>query len=356
MFLFPLPRFRKLILASIALLLGACPLCRSQAALLLEQPYGLFGQLNPTGHNAIYLARLCVETPVQLRHCRAGEDGVVIARYQGIDGYDWIAIPLIPYLYSVNEISEVPERVDRATVERLRDNYRETGLTSLGNNVSNGNFAHGGWMELVGSAYERRIYAFWFQTTPAQDDALMEKLNAAPNQTKFSLLFSNCADYARVILNNYFPGKFRRSIFPDAGMTTPKQIASKLVRYGRKHPEARLRVIEIPQVPGYRRSSHSNKDVAESLVTTVYAVPLALVNPWLTGGIAVDYVVRGRYHIIPKHPQVLGPDQLWQLSWSPPSLTETGEAQTATPAAPVRTSAEASPAPSSDSAGTGDSP
>jgi hypothetical protein len=356
MFLLHLPRFRKLILASIALLLVACPLCRSQAALLMEQPYGLFGQLNPTGHNAVYLARLCAETPVELRPCRAGEYGAVIARYEGIDGYDWIAIPLIPYLYSVNEISEVPERVDRATVERLRDNYRETGLTSLGNNVSDGNFAHGGWTELVGSAYERRIYAFWFQTTPAQDDALMEKLNAAPNQTKFSLLFSNCADYARVILNNYFPGKFRRSIFPDAGMTTPKQIASKLVRYGRKHPEAHLRVIEIPQVPGYRRSSHSNKDVAESLVTTVYAIPLVLLNPWLTGGIAVDYVVRGRYHIIPKHPQVLGPDKLSQLSLSPPSSTEPASAETAAPVAPVRASAEASPAPSSASSDTGDSP
>ena len=350
------PRIRNLILVSIAFMLGVCPLCRSQAALLMEQPYGLFGQLNPTGHNAVYLARVCAETPVLLRPCRPGEDGVVIARYQGIDGYDWVAIPLIPYLYSVNEISEVPERVDRATVERLRDNYRETGLASLGNNVSNGNFAHGGWTELVGSAYERRIYAFWFQTTPAQDDALIEKLNAAPNQTKFSLLFSNCADYARVILDNYFPGKFRRSIFPDVGMTTPKQIASKLVRYGRKHPEAHMTVFEIPQVPGYRRSSHSNKDVAESLVTTVYAVPLALVNPWLTGGIAVDYVVRGRYHIIPKHPQVLEPDKLAQLSSSPQSSTEPASAETAAPVAPVRASTDASPAPSSGSAPAGDSP
>ena len=208
------PRIRNLILVSIAFMLGVCPLCRSQAALLMEQPYGLFGQLNPTGHNAVYLARVCAETPVLLRPCRPGEDGVVIARYQGIDGYDWVAIPLIPYLYSVNEISEVPERVDRATVERLRDNYRETGLASLGNNVSNGNFAHGGWTELVGSAYERRIYAFWFQTTPAQDDALIEKLNAAPNQTKFSLLFFQlcrlCARHPRQLL----PGQIQAQHLP----------------------------------------------------------------------------------------------------------------------------------------------
>src|ERR1035438_1516688 len=30
----------------------------AQAALLLEQPYGFFGTLNPTGHMAIYLDRI----------------------------------------------------------------------------------------------------------------------------------------------------------------------------------------------------------------------------------------------------------------------------------------------------------
>jgi len=349
-------RIQTLVLVGVVFLLGARTLCRSQAALLLEQPYGVFGEINPTGHNAVYLARVCAETPVQLRRCRPGEYGAVIARYQGIDGYDWIAIPLIPYLYSVNDVSEVPERVDRATVERLRLHYRETGLKDLSDHVMNGNLVHGGWTELVGAAYERRIYAFWFQTDPAQDEALMERLNDRPNQTKFSLLFSNCADFARTVLNSYFPKRFRRSIFPDAGMTTPKQIAFKLVRYGRKHPDAHLTVFEIPQVPGYRRLSHSNKDVSESLVTTVYAVPLALVNPWLTGGIAVDYIVRGRYHIIPKHPQVLGPDKLAQLSLPVPSFMETAGAETAAPVAPANASADASTAPSPVSADIGNSP
>ena len=75
----------------------------AQAALLMEEPYGFFGTLNPTGHNAIYFERICAETPVKLRRCRPGELGAVIARYQGIAGYDWVAIPLIPYLYSVED-------------------------------------------------------------------------------------------------------------------------------------------------------------------------------------------------------------------------------------------------------------
>ncbi len=102
-------------------------------------------------------------------------------------------------------------------------------------------------------------------------------MNAGPNKsTSFNLLFSNCADFARVLLNGYFPRTFRRSIFPDAGMTTPKQITYKLVRYARKHPETQLTVFEIPQIPGYRRSSHSIKGIDESFVTTVYAIPIAV--------------------------------------------------------------------------------
>ena len=109
-----------------------------------------------------------------------------------------------------------------------------------------------------------------------------------------------------MILNDYFPRTFRRSIFPDAGMTTPKQITYKLVRYARKHPRRQLTVFEIPQIPGYRHESHSIKGIDESFVTTVYAIPIAIANPYLAGGLFVDYLVRGRYHLIPKDPQVLG--------------------------------------------------
>ena len=84
-------------------------------------------------------------------------------------------------------------------------------------------------------------------------------------------------------------------------MTTPKQITYKLVRYAHKHPETGLTVFEIPQIPGYRRHSHSTKDISESLSTTLYAVPLTLVNPYLFGGIFVDYSSRA-ISPVPKHP------------------------------------------------------
>ncbi len=309
----------------VALAAGSfCAQAHAQAAVLMEEPYGFFGTLNPTGHNAIYFERICAETPVKLRRCGPGELGAVIARYQGIDGYDWVAIPLIPYLYSVENAADVPAHVDHDTVVELRNHYREEHLQELGGNLSAGNLLRGGWTQLLGAAYERRIYAFRFETTEAQDNALVEKLNASPNRTRFNLLFINCADFARVMLNDYFPRTFRRSIFPDAGMTTPKQITYKLVRFGRKNPGTELTVFMIPQIPGYRHGSHSAKTIDESFVTTIYAIPIALMNPYLAGGLFVDYLVRGRYHLIPKNPTVLGPDNLTALT--APSLTQENSA------------------------------
>ena len=61
------------------------PRCHAQAALLMEEPYGFFGTVNPTGHTAIYFERICAETPV-LRRCHTGEIGAVVSRYQGING------------------------------------------------------------------------------------------------------------------------------------------------------------------------------------------------------------------------------------------------------------------------------
>jgi len=310
---------RRRIFACLVGLLAACgllPHAHSQAALLMEEPYGFFGLLNPTGHDAVYFSRVCAETPVKLRRCQPGEAGSVIARYQGIAGYDWVAMPLIPYLYSVEDAANAPDHVDRKTVLALRDRYHEEHLTVLGENVFEGNFVHGGWTQLIGVAYERRIYAYRFNTTEEQDDELIAFLNDSSNKSEFNLTYNNCADFARRLLNFYFPETFQRAIFPDAGMTTPRAISYKLVRYGKRHPELGLTEFEIPQVPGYRHLSHPNKSVAASLMTPGYAVPLVLLNPYVAGGIFVDYLVRGRYPHVHGKPEVLTPETLSVLAHS----------------------------------------
>ena len=309
------PRIFVFVLVATALFFMRSTPGHAQAALLLEEPYGFFGTLNPTGHTAVYFARICAETPTKLRRCEPGEMGVVISRYSDINHYDWIAIPLIPYLYSVEDTADVPARVNTQVVDRLRNQYHEAHLLGLGAHVPKGGFWHGGWTELIGVAYERRMYAFRFDTTEEQDDAFIAHMNSRKNRSHFHLLFNNCSDFSRSVLNQYFPRTFGRSFFPDAGMTTPKQITYKLERYSRKHPDTHLEIFEIPQVPGYRRMSRTNKGISESLITTGYAVPLAILNPYLAGGLFVDYVVRGRYHLIPKDLERLSPESLSTLTY-----------------------------------------
>jgi hypothetical protein len=309
------PRSAAFALAALAFISFFSMRGNAQAALLMEEPYGVFGTLNPTGHDAIYFARVCAETPVKLRRCEPGEMGSVISRYSDMSGYDWVAIPLVPYLYSVKDLAAVPDRVDRTTVNRLRNEYHEAHLMSLGENLRKGGFLHGGWSELVGVAYERRMYAYRFETTEQQDDALIARMNDSANRSHFQLLFNNCADFSRGLLAMYFPGKFGRSAFPDAGMTTPKQITTKLMSYAKKHPEIGLQVFEIPQVPGYRRQSRSNKNISESLITSGYAVPIVLLNPYLAGGLFVDFLVHRRGGLVPKDHELLTPETLTRLTF-----------------------------------------
>ncbi len=151
---------------------------RAQAALLLEEPYGFFGYVNPTGHNAVYFERICAETPIKLRRCAPGEPGAVIARYQGISGYDWVANSSVcsPLCGRRCRASSCARRRD--TVSRMLSQYYETHcFASLGGKLTAGGMFQGGWNDLVGQAYMRRIYAFRFETSEEQDDAFIARMN-----------------------------------------------------------------------------------------------------------------------------------------------------------------------------------
>jgi hypothetical protein len=302
-----------LYLMGLALAVGVCAHARAQAALLMEDADGFSRSLDPTGHEAIYFARICAASPAQLRRCTPGESGVVISRYKGIAGYDWLAVPLIPYLYSVDQAFAVPARVDQATVDKMRGRYHETHLMSLGEDVPQGGRIQRGWNQLVGAAYERRIYAFRFETTEAQDDAFIAWMNDAANRSHFNILFGNCSNFADQVLNFYFPHTFRRRILPDGGIVTPRQVAYELVRYARRHPEIDLTVLEIPQVPGYRRPSRPGESVAESLTVSGYVLPIAALNPIVAAGLVGDYLVWGRYPLPLKQAQIVSPEDMAPL-------------------------------------------
>src|SRR5580700_9827766 len=108
--------------------------------------------MNPTGHAAIYLSRVCAASPLSLRRCHPGEQGVVISRYDRVSGYDWIAIPLLPYLYAVDRPDRVPLVVSAEDVATLRDAYRRTNLTKVAPDAADGSAPEGDWTQLVGAA------------------------------------------------------------------------------------------------------------------------------------------------------------------------------------------------------------
>ena len=284
------------------MLLLVCHAARAKAdaAFLMEEPFGGFGSINPTGHAAVYLNHICAETPTRLRICRPGEAGAVISRYHKINGYDWIAIPLVPYLYAVDRVEDVPESADAALRAQLRDAYRRKHLLGLAPTVTEGEKAGeapgGEWVQLVGSSYDRKIYGFQIETTQQEDERFIAKFNDRRNVSHFNLFFHNCADFSRDVLNTFYPHAVRRNYFVDTGMTTPKQVARSLTKYAKRHPNLAFSTFVIPQVPGGIPRSRSINGVVEALVKSKkYVVPLAVFHPELTAAMAVAYLTKGRF-------------------------------------------------------------
>jgi len=289
------------VLSRLALMVLACAtLASASATLLLEEPYGKLGFFTATGHAAVYLSGVCADTPVVLRPCAAGETGIVLSRYDGVGGYDWVAIPLVPYLYAVERPEDVPLFADAKMVSFLRDRYRRAYLEDIAPDGKNGETPGGNWYELVGSSYDRTIYGFEIETTPEQDDALIRKLNASPNRSRFHTVSNNCADFAKDVINFYYPKTLHRSVVADIGITTPKQIAKMLVKFNQRHPEIEYSRLVIGQVPGSMPRSSAAHGVVESfLKSKKYFVPSAVVSPIFAGCVVAVYVGTGAGRIDP---------------------------------------------------------
>ncbi|MFZ0773337.1 MAG: hypothetical protein WCA49_09740 [Candidatus Sulfotelmatobacter sp.] len=270
------------------------PLANASATLLLEEPYGKLGFFTATGHAAAYLSGVCAETPLVLRPCAPGELGAVISRYDGVGGYDWVAIPLIPYLYAVEKPEDIPLFVDPKMIAFLRDQYRRKHLEAVAPDRIEGETPGGNWYELVGSAYDRAAYAFEIETSPEQDEAFIREYNSAPNRSHFHLTYRNCADFAKDVINFYYPKALHRSVVADVGITTPKQMAKIMVKFSARHPKLEFSRYVIPQVPGSVTRSSAVHGVVESFFKSKkYIVPSIVVSPVFAGCVAAVYVGTG---------------------------------------------------------------
>src|SRR5580704_3043290 len=284
----------------VVMILVCASVASASATLLLEEPYGGMGYFTATGHVAVYLSGVCADTPLVLRRCAPGETGIVLSRYDGVGGYDWVAIPLIPYLYAVERPEDVPLFASAKMALFLRDRYRRKYLEALAPDVKDGETPGGNWYELVGSSYDRTIYGFEIGTTPEQDEAFIRKYNSSPNRSHFHLLSNNCADFAKGVINFYYPKSLHRSLVADVGITTPKQMAKLLTKFSDRHPAIEFSRLIISQVPGSMPRSSAVHGVVESFFTSKkYLVPSVVVSPIFAGCLAAVYVGTGAGHFEP---------------------------------------------------------
>ena len=268
----------------------------ASVTVLLEEPYGYDGAFGGVGHAAVYLTRVCAASHFSLRRCDQGEHGVVISRYDRIGGHDWIAIPLIPYLYAVTKPEDIPAYADDDIVASLRDHYRHQHLQGIAADDPSGQAPGGNWVQLVGSSYNRTTFTYELETTEQQDDKLIGWLNGRPNRPVYRVVTRNCADFVRDIVNFYYPKAVSRGIVADFGMTTPKRVARSISKYSRRHSDLEFVSRVIPQVPGSIRRSKPVHGMAESVFKAKkYVLALAFFQPYVAGGFAAAYLVDGRF-------------------------------------------------------------
>ena len=297
------PRGLGKVLGGLCGLLLLCVSARASVAVLLEQPYGKLGIFDAAGHSAIYLDHVCAASPTELRPCREGELGVVISRYDGIGHHDWLAMPLMPYLYAVDSADEIPATMDKATEVTIRDAYRRAHLEAVAPDTADGKAPDGNWSELVGAAYDRAIYGFSVRSTAEQDAKLIALFNDRKNVERYNGFFVNCADFSRTTINSFYPHAVRRNFIGDLGITSPKSVARGLAHYSTKHPDVGLQVFLIPQVKGDLPRSHAAQGVTEGILKR-YGVPLVVLSPETTAAVFVAYVGQGRFSM-PKNAVVL---------------------------------------------------
>ena len=218
----------------------------------------------------------------------------------------------------MDRIEDVPASASAETVRSLWDEYRRAHLRNIVPDAPGGGIPKGDWTELSGSSYIRQIYVFHFATTAEQDEKFIAALNSRNNRTHFNLFFHNCADFSRKVVDFYYPGATRRSLSADLGITTPKQLAKSLAKYGKHHERLDLTTAVIPQVPGSVERSHTPHGVVESLLKSKkYAIPLAplaVIHPIFAAGVVVTYLFSGRFGP-PKSSEVLtDPEQVQLLA------------------------------------------
>jgi hypothetical protein len=281
---------------------------RASITVLVGEPFGSFGAWIPVGHTTIFLDRVCADGPLKLRMCQPGEPaGVAISRYDKIGSYDWLATPILQFLYAVDHPGDIPQSPTPQLVDSLRQQYRHRFLADIFPDGTENAKPNTEWWESSGMAYIRRFWGYQLATTRAQDERFVAEINSRPNRHAYGAYHANCADFAADAVTFYYPGLVKLDRPADLGALLPKQLARSVYLYGRSHPEAEPKIVEIPQVPGSIHRSHPIRGGAESFLKTKrYILPLSILQPEIAITLFALYLDHGGWKIA-RPAEILGP-------------------------------------------------
>jgi len=253
-----------------------------------------------SGHTAVYFSRICPDTPIKLRLCRPGENGSVMSNYINLgedERYEWNIAPFNLYVYGVEDPADRPVFGTDKIKAVLEQRYREQSLAAYCTvkDCLKGDKAE--WREMVGANMIRSMYIFVVETTVQQDEDLIAKFNALPNENNFNGMTRNCADFTKNVIDTYFPHSAHRDVINDFGMTSPKAVARTFSHYAQNHPESNFRVLHFSQLPGtIKRSTEPRSGTEQLFRSKKLLIPMVIFADHELPVVAAAYLITGRFN------------------------------------------------------------
>ena len=238
-----------------------------EVGVVLDESLGTgLARIVATGHSAVYLSRICPDSPVRLRICHDDEHGSILSTYPNLGEdirFEWNVVPLDIYLYGVDKANSRPVFGSKKIKRALEDRYREKYLSAYCASEVCARNSKAEWREMVGAALFRSIYIFAIETTLQQDLDFIALFNSIPNVNHFNYMTRNCANFAQRVISTYFPHALHAHYVNDFGLASPKGIAHSFSQYALKHSDLHFGVLHFGQLPGTIKRSSEARDGTE---------------------------------------------------------------------------------------------
>ncbi|MFN2502281.1 MAG: hypothetical protein ABR530_09740 [Pyrinomonadaceae bacterium] len=287
-------------------------IARADVSLVVLESVGVAGEFTGSGHTAVYFSNICADGYDRLRMCEPGEQGAVISAYPKFSDkitQEWIAVPILPFLYGVDDPAKIPIYANGELRDYLRENYRKQHLADAVPAAPGAGIPDGGWRLMLTTAFNRDVYSFNLRTTRDEDERFLREFSKSPWKGKFNAFSRNCADFSRKVMNIYFPGSVYRDVINDFGITTPKALARSLTQYAEARPNRMFHITRYPQVPGPIWRSYDNRNFTEKALTSKkYIVPALVFYPPIFAVFASAYFLTGRYSIHNNYKKYASPE------------------------------------------------